>query len=218
MAKVKIRIPEKTLLIVSIAVSVVLVGSFSALCYMKWKAVEKVRQECDVLTRKANELQKKINKLGEKEEERDRLAEKIHEYEKILPDAKEVENLMTMLSEQGRRSDCDVRDFSLVEKRGGGRGRSTGGGTYEKVKFECSISSKKPGKGYYSACRFLNLLERYERFIAVDEFSMSGGRGSDISMGMDISAHTYMFTGKKVVEKPAAGGRGARGGRGGRGR
>jgi predicted GNAT superfamily acetyltransferase len=63
------------------------------------------------------------------------------------------------------------------------------------------------GKGYYSACKFLNLLERYERFIAVDGFSMSAGRGADTSMSMDISAHTYMFTGKKAAGKSTAGGR-----------
>lgn len=202
----RVRTPEKTLMIISIIVSFVLVAGFSALCYMKQKAIEEVRKESDKLAKQANELQKKIDMLGTKEEERDRLAKEIHEYEKILPDAKEVENLMTMLSEQGRRSGCTVRDFSLIESRGA-RGRGgVAGGAYEKVRFECSVSSSKEGKGYFCACKFLNLLERYERFIAVDTLSIAGGRKGDAAMVMDVSAHTYMFTGKKAsaVKKPGA--------------
>ncbi len=193
----RVRTPEKTLMIISIIVSFVLVAGLSALCYMNWKKVQEVGEETDKLTKKADGLQRKIDKLDEKQEERDLLAKKIHEYEKILPDAKEVENLMTMLSEQGRRSDCIVKDFSLVEKRTARRGQAAGG-VYAKVQFECSAVSSKPGKGYFCACKFLNLLERYERFIAVDDLVITGGKKGSATMAMDVSAHTYMFTGKKV--------------------
>lgn len=200
----RVRTPEKTLMIVSIIVSFVLVAGISAFCYLKWKKIEEVRMEAEKLSKEAKELQKKIDKLDEKKVERDRLAEQIDEYEKILPDAKEVENLMTMLSELGGRSDCTVSDFSLVEiRRRGAAAAGAAGGTYEKVPFDCSVSSGKEGKGYYCACRFLNLLERYERFIAADRFTIDGGRGSgDTAMSMDLSAHTYMFTGRKSAGKP----------------
>lgn len=202
----RVRTPEKTLMIISIIISFVLVAGLSALCYMKRKKVQEVREETNKLVKEAEALQKKIDKLDEKREERDRLAAEIHEYEKILPDAKEVENLMTMLSDQGLRSDCSVKDFSLVEKRVARRGRAAEN-VYGKVEFECSISSSKPGKGYFCACKFLNLLERYERFIAVDDLMITGGKKDDTTMAMDVSAHTYMFTGKKVQSGAAKRGR-----------
>ena len=73
------RIPEKTLMIISIVVSFVLVAGLSALCYMKWKAIEEVRKESDKLTQEADALQMKINMLEDKEEERDRLAAEIRD-------------------------------------------------------------------------------------------------------------------------------------------
>ena len=92
----------------------------------------------------------------------------------------------------------------MAMMRGGGAGQAA----YKKIKFECSVSSRKPRKGYFSACKFLNLLERYKRFIAADEFEIKAGKTGGASMTMDLSAHTYMFTGQKAPPKGAAGGRG----------
>ncbi len=197
------RMPEKTILLICIAVIAVLTLGMLALCHFKLKAIKKVRQETADLAKKAGELQKKISKLTEKEEERDRFAIEIEEYEKMLPDAKEVEGLMTVLSEQARFSECEVSDFSLVAERA----RMVRGGapqtTYTKVNFEVSLSCRKRQKGYFAACKFLNLLERYERFIAADTFTVKSGKGMGESMSMELKAHTYVFTGKKA----AAGGR-----------
>lgn len=195
----RVRIPEKTLVIVSIAVAFVVVAGLSALCYSKHRKIEGINKETSELRKQVQELQKKINLLPLLEEEMDELVEQIVEYEKILPDAKEVENLMIMLSEQANKSDCSVGDFSLIEtRRTMAARRSAGQAAYQKIKFECSVSSRKLGKGYFSACKFLNLLETYKRFIAVDDFDIKGGKKEGISMTMNLSAHTYVFTGTKM--------------------
>ncbi len=58
----RVRTPEKTLMIISIIVSFVLVAGLSALCYMKWKKVQVVREETD----KAYDMA--LNKARKKED------------------------------------------------------------------------------------------------------------------------------------------------------
>jgi Tfp pilus assembly protein PilO len=208
---VRARTSEKTLMIASIAVFVVLVGAFGVLCYRTNKEIKKINKETEAIKAQSRELQVKIDKLPGMEKERAELAAQMTEYEKILPDAEEIENLMTMLSEQADLSDCDVSDFSLIADRTPvGRGRGAATGAYKKVKFDCTVSSSKKRKGYYCACKFLNLLERYERFIAADNFTLRAGQDADTAMHLDLSAHTYTFTGK-MAPAAAAAGRGRRG-------
>jgi Tfp pilus assembly protein PilO len=206
------RASERTLLIVSISVFVVLIGTFSALSYRAKNEIERIEGETKVIERDIRQLQKKIDQLPDLEKERDRLAAVSKEAEKILPDAEEIEGLMTMLSEQAALSDCIISDFSLVpDTRGGGAmaARGAAAAAYKKVKFECTVSSNKLKKGYYCACKFLNLLERYERFIAADDFTVRAGTDAEVSMHLDLSAHTYTFTGTKATPGAAGGRRGA---------
>jgi Tfp pilus assembly protein PilO len=202
---VRARTSEKTLMIASVAVFVVLVAVFAVLCFRSHKQIKKIQKETEAIKKKSRELQVKIDKLPGMEKERAELAAQMAEYEKVLPDAEEIDKLMTMLSEQADLSDCDVSDFSLIADRApAGRGRAATA-AYKKVKFDCTVSSAKKRKGYYCACKFLNLLERYERFIAADNFTLRAGQDADTAMHLDLSAHTYTFTGKMAPAAGAAG-------------
>ncbi|MFC1671752.1 type 4a pilus biogenesis protein PilO [Planctomycetota bacterium] len=195
---VRPRASEKMLVIVSISVFVVLAGTFAGLSYKAHKTVLETREETKVINAAIRKLQSKIDKLPAMQAERDELAARMAENEKILPAAEEIENLMTMLSEQAALSDCKVSDFSLVAgaPTPGMRPGAAAAAAYKKVNFSCAVSSNKLRKGFYSACKFLNLLERYERFIAADDFTIRVGGDAEISMHLDLTAHTYTFTGK----------------------
>jgi Tfp pilus assembly protein PilO len=194
---VRARTSEKTLIIIYVSVFVVLIGVFVGLSYKTWKEIELIRAETEELRIQIADLEVKIAKLPALRKQRNELLAQMAEYEKMLPDAKDIAQLMTTLSDQAGRSDCSISDFTLLPDTQRGPAGTAGGGAYKKVKFTCTVSSAKRQKGYYSACRFLNLLELYERFIAADNFTLSAGTDAETSMGLNLAAHTYTFTGVK---------------------
>ncbi len=214
---VRARASEKTLLIVSVAVFVVLIGLFTFLSYTTKQNITKAEDATRALKVEISKLDQKIKKIPAAKEKKDELEAMMEEYERILPDAEEIENLMTMLSEQAVLSDCNVSDFSPLSDSPGGRQRGTAAaaGSYKKVKFDCTVSSSKRRRGFYCASKFLNLLERYERFISTDEFTLRAGTDAETAMHLDLTAHTYTFTGTMAATGAAAG-KAKGSGRGGR--
>ncbi len=183
---------EKQKLLATIGVFLFLAGALGGYGWWQWKKIQETEKQIKRMHAEIAKLSNKIKQIPEMERLRDALSKKITEYEKILPDKKEVEGLMSMLSEQAELAGCKVHDFSLV---GGKRRLGMAAGPYRKIRFQCTVTSSREGKGYIAAMTFLNLLERYKRFIAADSFSIAKGGGEGESMQMRLNAHTYMFTG-----------------------
>lgn len=130
------------------------------------------------------------------------LRENLGEYVKILPDQKELTDFVRMLNQFNRQS--GVKSSSLVntQRQGGKNERFT------PIEYTYEMTAT-----LWQVMKFMNLVENFERFVGITEFSITSGskgnkvqtRDGDVVHTVKMTLQTYAYNGKvdaKDVEIP----------------
>ncbi len=186
---------ERQKLIASIAAVVAVAAGLLYLIYRERTIsaeTEASIRNCRINIKTAEE---KIAQIPALDAERTRLTEVVEEYVRILPDEKEVEALLETLSELKQEAGLvpdAIESFTFVpEPAAAGRHATS-------ANFQKYIRQVRLRATLFQFATFVNLLERYKRFIQVDSFNIRPqAEGMEHDINMQMSTFTYSRTKKK---------------------
>ena len=127
----------------------------------------------------------KIAKMPRLEKEVIILRENLDEYVKILPDTRELNAFVRMLNQFERQS--GIRGTGLVPKN---KTAKKGSGRFTSIVYTYEMTAT-----LWQGLKFMNLIENFERFVSINEFSITTGgtgRGEETRDGEVV--HTIKLT------------------------
>jgi Tfp pilus assembly protein PilO len=124
------------------------------------------------------------------------LRENLDEYVKILPDSKELNEFVRMLNQFERQS--GIIGSGLVLKNAKA--------SKDNVRFTLVEYTYEGTSTMWEFLKFVNLIENYDRFVTISEFSIQSGdkgrgeemRGRDVVHSMRLTLQTYSYNGKST--------------------
>ncbi|MCI0341351.1 MAG: type 4a pilus biogenesis protein PilO [Planctomycetales bacterium] len=161
---------EKQFLIVVVALGVLVLGVFGFLSYKDYARIREIKAESTQLDDMLKVHKKKIERIPELKGEVAKLESKFEDQRKILPEVRDVTNLievMTYLCERAKLE--NPRDVQPLAKKEAGPKRAPTG-EIEAILYTFEITGS-----FFNFVQFLNYLEHYQRFLRVRDFSISGG-------------------------------------------
>lgn len=179
---------EKQKMAIALAVVIAIAAGLLFLIYKERSLAVATQAKIDKCRKDIKACEAKIAEIPALEAERNRLTAVVEEYVRILPDEKEVEALLETLSElkdQSGLAPDAIESFTFVPEPAS----STRGGT--SANFQKYIRQVRLRATLFQFATFVNLLERYKRFIQVDNFNIPGGDTREHDISMQMSTFTY---------------------------
>jgi len=142
----------------------------------------------------ANDVSKqKIARIPALERDVIILRENLGEYVKILPDQKELTDFVRMLNQFNRQS--GVKSSSLVNTQR----YAKSGERFVPIEYSYEMTAT-----LWQAIKFMNLVENFERFVSITDFSIQSGAGNgkeqtrdgDVVHQFKLTLQTYTYNGK----------------------
>jgi len=144
----------------------------------------------------------KIAKVPSLEKEVIILRENLGEYVKILPDDDQLNDFVRMINRFDNQS--GVRGTGLKKKNSrGGKGK----GRFTPIEYTYEMTAT-----LWQGLKFMNLVENFERFVSITEFSIQPGKGdsggpqrigNEVVHAIKVTMQTYQYNkpgkGKEVV-------------------
>lgn len=136
----------------------------------------------------------KIGQIPMLEKETIILRENLGEYVKILPDTKALNEFVRMINQFENQS--GIKGTGLIPKTGAAAKSSERFALIE-YSYDCQAT-------LWEFLKFVNLIENYERFVSISEFSIQSGdkgkqaetREGDIVHQVRLTLQTYTYNGK----------------------
>ena len=180
---------RQKLLIVIAGLAAIAVGILYLL-YREYTSAQETQVSIENTRMAIKTAEAKIVDIPSLEAERARLTEVVEENVRILPDEKEVEALLETLSElkdQSGLAPDAIDSFQFVQEPASAKGRGTTSANFQKYVRQVRLRAT-----LFQFAVFVNLLERYKRFIQVDSFSMKPqAEGAELDINMQMSTFTY---------------------------
>ncbi len=180
---------DKKLMVVLIILFVVAFGVIVALCYYRWNDNKKLEQEVDSIQARIGKMELIKAEISDLRQERRRSIEAINDLTKILPTEAETSHsdLLELLRQFATASGVSVtsllRPTEVPEP----------GMPIMRYKYEIMVEGTFP-----QFVRFLNHIERHERFLKVDSFEVANlGTGPiwpetpEKKMRLRLTTYTY---------------------------
>lgn len=129
------------------------------------------------------------------------LRENLGEYVKILPDTRELNEFVRMLNQFERQSGAVSTRLSAKKESKAGR--------FTRIEYSYEMTAT-----LWEMLRFINLIENYDRFVNIAEFSITVGKGdatagnSSVRDGDDVhtirlTMQTYKYNGNSIAKEVA---------------
>lgn len=130
------------------------------------------------------------------------LRENLDEYVKILPDNRELTAFVRMLNQFERQS--GILGTGLIQ-------RATRGGDKNNERFTPIEYTYEMTATLWQFLKFMNLIENYERFVSITDFSITAGnkgkveetRDGDVVHTVKLTMQTYTYNGKPAGKEVA---------------
>ncbi len=160
---------------------VVLLGAFFYVIYMpNMKKIDKASQSIQSLEGELNRAKAQRKKLPEKRAEMEQVNSQFNEALKLLPNEKEIPELLTQITALGAESDLDLRFF-----------RPKGDKKKEFYK-EIPISLEMKGN-YHNVAIFFEKVGRMKRIMNIQNVNMKPVSPRSTELNVTCEAITYTF-------------------------
>jgi len=188
------KLTEKQLLILTIVIPAIIAVVLACVGFFKFnKNIATLSKEIVEVSKKINEEKDRLNKMVELGERLKKLESERDALQAILPTKEEVsyENFIDTLTRFSR--EAGVKLTSAISDEGKGGPPSSGG----KVFFDRISYALKIQGDFFQVVNYIYLLETYQRFIKVDNFSIRpvGMIAADkpIEYGIDLKITSYVY-------------------------
>jgi len=166
-------------------VALVVCGAAGGGVYYTYGVIDEVGQQTADVAAKVLAADQKIAQIPRIEKEVIILRENLGEYVKILPDTRELSEFVRMLNQFERQS--GIRGTGLVPKT---KNAKKGGGRFTPIVYTYEMTAT-----LWQGLKFMNLVENFERFVSIIDFSIStGGSGRDEETRDGDVVHTIKLT------------------------
>lgn len=130
------------------------------------------------------------------------LRENLDEYVKILPDNRELNAFVRMLNQFERQS--GIQGTGLIQRAV--RANDKGNDRFTPIEYTYEMTAT-----LWQFLKFMNLIENYERFVSITDFSITAGgkgrndetRDGDTVHSVKLTMQTYTYNGKVVGKEVA---------------
>jgi len=173
---------EQQKLIIAGGVGLVVVAVLLYMVYDAQAQIQKARKEITSYRQKIVTAQQRIKEIPALREKRYALTNAVEEYVRILPNGREVEALLDTVSDLKKEAEIELMSFRIE------RGQRRRGGSRN---FEKHTRQTKVVGEFFNIAKFINLLERYKRFMSVESFEMKPKEKKMIDADLKFSTYTY---------------------------
>ena len=198
---------EKQFLLIGVAIVILVVGAFGYLTYTEYQELQKLKGEVADLIKKIDGHREKIAKIKGLQEEINILDSEFEEQREKLPDSKELENLLEIISYLCTETGVDKPKRMKKQEVRGQPGAKAAVGGIEEIVYDCELDGK-----FFNFVKFLNWLEHYKRLIRVRTFALRGGgkkgeakadRLQNPVLGYTLQLITYEYkAGEGAADRP----------------
>lgn len=189
---------EKQKLIVAAGVGVALVGVMLYLTVTARTQIQQARNDIAQFQKQSKDAKQRISEIPALKQKEFQLSNAVNEYVKILPTEKEVNALYDTLN--------DLKDTAGVMLSG--LKLSSGSAASQKkmsANFQMHTRDTKVSGPFFKVCTFINLLERYKRFMRVEVIGMKPiGEGGQVQLDAALRFSTFTYQPKVTKAAPAA--------------
>ncbi|MHC4952690.1 MAG: type 4a pilus biogenesis protein PilO [Planctomycetota bacterium] len=186
------RLNEKQLLLLTIGVTVLILGGLGWLIWSDLQAVEEEEDKIDQLKQRIAAAETEIATIPEREARVIADREIADREVAFLPSEEDIESFWDVLERFADES--GVRISEISPSRGSGRAKK---GPIQTVPQVLTVRGTVD-----EFIRFINLVENYDRIINVKEYSISSGRDADedgkIRHGIQLALTTFTYS-KKIA-------------------
>ena len=184
----KIKMPIRILILVGALA--LLVGIYAYFIHFpKKKEINKTTKEIATLKNKLNKAKIRSKDLKKLNAQKARVNAKFREALKLLPNTKEIPNLLRKVTELGNDSRLDFRVFKPKKERP------------KKFYVEMPFSIEVRGN-YHNVAVFFDKVGHMERIMNIHKVSMKPIKGRSTTLITTCEAVTYRFKGKPSAKKP----------------
>ena len=191
---------KKQLLAIGGGTLVVCIGAIAGVFYTQG-LIDEVQTQTESKQQEIAAADAKIKMIPATEDDVIILRENLDEYVKILPDSRELIAFVRMIDDFERQT--GIQGTGLIP-----RTKKADKGQQRFVPIEYSYEMKGT---LWQFLKFLNLVENYERFVAITDFQITsgaGGRnelrvGDDAVHGVRVTLQTYTYNGKAAGKEVA---------------
>ncbi|MEW6355950.1 MAG: type 4a pilus biogenesis protein PilO [Planctomycetota bacterium] len=177
------ELTEQQKLMVAAAIGILVVAVLLYMIYSAQSQIQAARTEITNYRQKIVKAQERIKEIPALREKRYALTNAVEEYVRILPDGREVETLLDTLSDLKKEAEIELTSFRIMQEARRGRGGSQN--------FEKHTRQAKLIGPFFNIAKFINLLERYKRFMSVESFTMKPKEGTMLNVELRFSTYTY---------------------------
>ncbi len=179
---------ERTKLIVTIAVALVVNAAVGAFLYLAVKNYNDLRKELASVQKEVEDLRAKASQLQAKQEIKRRVEAENADILKKLPPQSEIPLLMDRISEVAAQAPVQLKDVRKVSG-----GPPTMGVAYAKELWGASIEAN-----FHSLVKFINHVEEnFDRFIAFEDLAIASKQGGLVPHGTNhdirVNVATYRY-------------------------
>lgn len=193
---------QKKLLMTLGGATLVVCGAAAGGVYYAQGLIEEVNVQVTAKKGEVAAADAKIAKIPAVETEVIILRENLDEYVKILPDDDQLNDFVRMINRFDNQS--GVRGTGLKKKNSrGGKGKAR----FSPIEYTYEMTAT-----LWQGLKFMNLVENFERFVSITEFSIQPGKGdngdtqrigSEVVHAIKVTMRTYQYNkpgkGKEVV-------------------
>jgi type IV pilus assembly protein PilO len=185
------KIKRKQRLLISFGTFILFGGAFYALDYMpKTEEIVSAKEDVENLEQRLRTVKIRSRNLKKFREEHAKVKAEFNEALKLLPDKREIPNLLRSISQMGTSSNLEFRLFSPQPENA------------RDFYMEIPVALEVRGD-YRNVTLFFDQIGRMDRIVNILNISMSPEKPLSTSLITKCTAITYRFKGKEDVEKEA---------------
>jgi Tfp pilus assembly protein PilO len=189
------KLTEKQLLVLTIVIPAVIAIIFAAVGFLKFsKDISKLNKEIADVKKQMNDENDRLKKMVELGEKLAKLRLEQDALQALMPPKEEnsSENFIDTLTRFGREAGVKLAGATPDDSKGGPPGAATT--NFDKMSYSIKIQGD-----FFQVINYIYLLETYQRFIKVDNFSVRpvGQVTADkpIQYTMDLKITSYVYKG-----------------------
>lgn len=148
--------------------SLLFVVLLCGVAYFEYGRVKKVRTSIESVEAQISASESKRKKIPALEREVIVLRENVAEYVKILPDDREINDVVTMINEFASSAGVEVTTLEDVARRDAKKGQKD---PFERVAYNISLAG-----GLNQVMSFMGYFENHERFVKIPSFQIRAGK------------------------------------------
>ena len=190
----KLPLRESHKMVLVVLAALIVIGPVIYFTNEDYGKIVVLKEQMESIRGDIGKAELRIAQIPKLVEERDKWRTTVVQYEKVLPDKANKEELLELFSEMKSLTGVGISSLKVTDEPDTASSRKTKQELYKRVDFQLSMSGD-----YFQFGSFVNQLENYRRFMAVNSFRLTEPDDDLLhTVTLSGSTFTYQPTGQGV--------------------